>query len=69
MMQPFQVSEPPNEHCGIIEEWKFKDVGQIKFEIEPSTLYDSYVRCQRIDCLYQEVGEKIIWNRKEEKVL
>ena len=69
IMESFQMSQQLNEHCGIIGKWEFKDVGQIKCEIEPSTLYDSYVECQRKDYLEWEEGEKIIWTRREEKVL
>lgn len=69
MMESFQM---PNKWMGLVElleNKKCKDIGQIKFEIELSILYDSYVGCQRKDYLEQEVGEKIIWNRREEKVL
>ena len=41
------MSEQPNKHCEISGKETFKDVGQIKFEMEPSTLYDSCMECQR----------------------
>lgn len=51
MMESVQMSEQINGLCRIIRNLKCKDFGQIKFEIEPSTLYDTYLGYLRKDYL------------------